>query len=147
MAFLIFTLIIGGIYGALNIAKINYDTNLVSLNLQRQVRQGMSQLVREIRQAYLISITDKDLNRNSITFNRPGEDNITYSLIAGQLRRSPGGQVIANDIAGLYFAPLSFNSSANEYIPLQKITLVASKTVHSRLLTFSLIEQVRVRNQ
>ena len=145
---LIFTFIMAGMYGVLNIAKTNYDTNLVSLNLQRQARQGMSWLSREIRQASWDSIHDKDTERNSITFDRPDVNggtvyNVTYSLVSGQLWRNyPTGQVIANNITGLTFSQIVGN--------VQKIILEASKTFRSlgkdRPLTFSLTEQVQVRN-
>ena len=140
---LIFTFIIGGIYGVLNISRTNYDTNLVSLNLQRQARQGMSRLIREIRQAYLSTIPDKGAIRQSVTFDRPGAAGISYSLVLGQLWCNyPTGQVIANDITGLTFSPIVGN--------MQKITLEASKTFRSlgkeRTLTFSLTEQVQIRN-
>lgn len=141
---LIFTFIIGGMYGVLNLTRTNYDTNLVSLNLQRQTRQGMSRLSREIRQAYLSSILDRDQNRTSITFNTPDANGVKYSLVSGQLwRRYPTGTVIANDITVLAFPPIVGN--------IQKITLQASKTFRSlgkeRTLTFPLTQQVEVRNQ
>ena len=104
---LIFTFIIGGMYGVLSISTTNYNTNLVSLNLQRQVRQGMSRLIREIRQAYLSSILDKDQNRSSITFNTPDANGVKYSLVSGQLWQGyPTGTVIANDITVLAFPRL-----------------------------------------
>jgi len=143
---LIFTFIVGGMYGVLNLTKTNYDTNLVSLNLQRQARQGMSRLIREIRQAYFPSILDKNETRTSITFNTTVAGNITYSLVSGQLKRTSSidttGKIIANDITGLSFPAIVGN--------IQKITLRASKTFRSlgknRTLTFSLTEQVGVRN-
>lgn len=170
---LIFSFIIGGIYGVMNITNTNYDANLVSLNLQRQARQGMSWLVREIRQASFSTILDKDNNRNSITFNRPGEPSVTYSLVpnnslcnkgtinlpTSQLWRNyPTGQVVANDIVGLTFYSLPCDSCCDpvpstctkEYIPLQKIKLEVCRTFSSlgneRTLEFSLTEQVTVRN-
>ena len=139
---LIFGFIIVGMYGVLNITQANYSTNSVSLNLQRQARQGMNRLSREIRQAYLSSIVPGEEN-DTITFDRPGENGVTYSLVSGQLWRGyPTGTVIANDITVLAFPPIVGN--------LQKITLEASKTFFSggkeRTLTFSLTEQVTVRN-
>ncbi|MCX5713142.1 MAG: prepilin-type N-terminal cleavage/methylation domain-containing protein [Candidatus Omnitrophica bacterium] len=46
---IIFTFILGSMYGVLNIAKTNYDTNSVMIELQAQARQAMHQLTREIR--------------------------------------------------------------------------------------------------
>jgi len=136
-------------YGLLSIARTNYDTNSVSLNLQRQARQGMGWLSREIRQAYLDTIIpgppDVSGIYHSITFDRFGVNGVTYSLVSGQLKRSCSTcteMPIANDIIGLNFSPIVGNK--------QKITLEASKTFRSlgkdRTLTFSLTQQVQVRN-
>jgi hypothetical protein len=130
-------------YNVLIISTTNYDTKLVSLNLQRQARQGMSRLSREIRQAYLTSILNSTQNRTNITFNTTVANGVTYSLVLGQLWRGyPTGMVIANNITNLTFPPIEGN--------LQKITLGASKTFRSlgrnRTLTFNLTEQVEVRN-
>jgi len=141
---LISTFIIAGMYGVLNLTKANYNANLVSLNLQRQARQGMSRLSREIRQASLDSIQNKTQNRASITFNTSVANDITYSLYSDQhqLRRNNLG--IANDITNLTFFQIDGNSN------IQKITLQARKIFRSfgkdRTLTFSLTEQVQVRN-
>lgn len=154
---LIFTFIVGGMYGVLLLAKTNYDTNLVSLNLQRQARQGMSWLSREIRQASWasISISSPDVNgNNSITFNTPDANGIKYSVIKTQvsadktlwqlIRTYPAGsdKIRANDIIVLNFPTDSGN--------ILNITVQASKTFSSvgqtRTLTFTLTEQVKVRN-
>jgi len=153
---LIFGFIIVGMYGVLNIAQANYGTNSVSLNLQRQARQGMSWLSREIRQASWASIVlgSLDVNdNNSITFNTPGavgvEYFVTWTLVSGrklwQLKREyPTGtyKIIANDIRGLNF----WTSLGN----IVNIQVQASKTFRSlgkeRTLAFPLTEQVTVRN-
>lgn len=154
VAILIFTFIVAGMYGVLNIARTNYDTNLVSLNLQRQARQGMSWLSREIRQAFVstIEITVDGSNNNIITFNTPDATGVKYYVLVsgGQLwqlvREYPTGTiiVIANNITVLSYPTRSAGSN------IQKITLQASKTFFSggkeQALTFSLTEQVQVRN-
>lgn len=151
----IFTFILGSMYGVLNVARTNYGTSSVMLELQAQARQAMHQLAREIRQAYLSSIVDKGVDKNIINFSRPGAGNITYSFSpgSGRLWRNSEDTVIANDITGLTFSALTCVSCCaaadtcpKEYIPLQKITLTAGKTVNSRVLTFSLTEQVQIRN-
>jgi prepilin-type N-terminal cleavage/methylation domain-containing protein len=149
---LILTFVIGGMYGVLNISTTNYDTNLVSLNLQRQVRQGMSWLTKEIRQANVstINITSDANNNNIITFNTPAATGVKYYVLLSSdgvwqlVREYPTNTKIkrANDITGLSFPAIVGN--------LQKVTLTASKTFFSggkqRTLTFSLTEQVKVRN-
>ncbi|MBU1912314.1 MAG: prepilin-type N-terminal cleavage/methylation domain-containing protein [Candidatus Omnitrophica bacterium] len=146
---LIFSFIVGGIYGVLNISKTNYDTNLISLNLQRQTRQGMSWLSREIRQARLstIGIEEDGNNNDIITFNTLDATGIKYYVETTQLKREyPTGtvEIRANDIIALSFPARSAGSN------LQKITLEASKTFFSggneHTLTFPLTEQVTVRN-
>jgi len=145
---LIFSFIVGGIYGVLNISKTNYDANLISLNLQRQARQGMSWLSREIRQAKLSKIKppEKDGNNNDIIiFDTLDAAGIKYYVEAGQLKRKDPTGIVetkANDITVL---TLSSNGGN-----LKKITLEASKTFFSggksHTLTFPLTEQVEVRN-
>ena len=144
---LIFSFIVGGIYGVMNISKTNYDTNLVSLNLQRQARQGMSWLSREIRQAVTIGIEEDENNNDIITFDTLDATGIKYYVETTQLKREyPTGtvEIKANDITALSFPARSAGSN------LQKITLEASKTFFSggkeHTLTFPLIEQVEVRN-
>ena len=166
VAILILTFIVGGICGVLNISKTNYDTNLVSLNLQRQARQGMSRLSREIRQAKVwdsINIVpappDFDINgNNSITFNTPDATTgtsvnycVTRTVVSGkelwQLQRTDSAhtvpEIIANDIRVLKFLKDSTGHLLN-------IQVQASKTFHSlgkdRTLTFPLTEKVAVRN-
>lgn len=146
---LIFTFIVGGMYGVLNIYRANYDTNLVSLNLQRQARQGMNWLSREIREAGLSTIVIPP-DRSSITFDIPtatGVRTVRYYVETTQLKResSPDPvEIRANDITVLSFPERSAGSN------LQKMTLEASKTFRSlgkeRTLTFSLTEQVQIRN-
>jgi len=165
---LIFTFIIAGIYGVLIITQTNYDTNSVSLNLQRQVRQGMSLLIREIRQAYWKSIWDPaaiplpvnnitgpDANNNyAITFNTLNANGINYSVIKTvvsgnelwQLKRTIGTEIriIANDIRSLTFTRDPGGAQ------VVTIKVGASRTFRSlgkdRTLTFSLTEQVQLRN-
>ncbi len=148
---LIFTFIIGGIYGVMNIANTNYNTNLVSLNLQQQARQGMSRLSREARQASWVSIVPGSLDENgiyhSITFNTPDATGVEYLLVSGKLKRKSSidttGKIIANDMIDLIFSKESLGHFLN-------IQVQASKTFRSlgqaRTLTFSLTEKVAVRN-
>lgn len=165
---LIFTFIMAGMYGLLNVAKTNYDINSASLNLQRQARQGMSWLIRDIRQAYwksiydllaippINNITGPDANNNyAITFNTLDElSGINYSVIKTvvsgkelwQLQRTTGTgvRIIANDIRNLTFT----RDPGGAQVVIIKVE--ASRTFRSlgqdRTLTFSLTEQVQVRN-
>ena len=148
---LIFSFIIGGIYGVMNIANINYDTKLVSLNLQRQARQGMSRLSREARQASWISIVLGSLDENgiyhSITFNTPDATGVNYSLVSGQLQRIDSAHTVPKIIANDMTVPIFSMESLGHILNIQ---VQASKTFRSfgqeRTLTFSLTEQVQIRN-
>lgn len=164
---LIFTFIVGGMYGVLLLAKTNYDTNLVSLNLQRQARQGMSWLSREIRQASWasISISSPDVNgNNSITFNTPDANGIKYSVIKTQvsadktlwqlIRTYPAGSVkIRADVrVDDKYNPdmtgsLIFSQGSGNILNIQiKANKTFSSVGQTRTLTFTLTEQVKVRN-
>jgi hypothetical protein len=154
---LIIVFIIGGMYGVLSISTTNYDVNLAALDLHRQARQGMNWLAREIRQARLSTIAiGLDVNNNNtITFDTLEAVGIKYfvekTVVSGttlwQLKREyPAGSVIvrANDITTLSIPARSAGSN------IQVISLGAGKTFFSggaqRALTFSLTEQVQVRN-
>ena len=148
---LIFTFIIGGIYGVLNIAKTNYDTNLVSLDLQQQARQGMNRLSREARQASWASIVLGSLDANgiyhSITFNTPEATGVNYSLVSGQLQRIDSAHTVPKIIANDMTVPIFSMESLGHFLNIQ---VQASKTFRSlgkdRTFTFSLTEKVTVRN-
>jgi len=151
---LIFSFIIVGIFGLLYYARSNYDTGLASLNLQRQARQGMSWLSREIRQASWASLPTNAVN--AITFNTPDANSVNYAVIntvvsgqtLWQLRRTcpaSADEIRANDITGL-----TFSKNSGLGVQIGTVTVQASKTFSSggtaRTLTFSLSEQVEVRN-
>jgi prepilin-type N-terminal cleavage/methylation domain-containing protein len=146
---LIFSFIVGGMYGVLNVSRTNYDANSVSLNLQRQARQGMSWLVRDLRAAKASSTNIvQDGSNNNITFNTSSETDVKYYVNAttSQLKRisSTSAEVVkANDITGLVFPA---RGSSN----IQQIQLNASKTFFSngqnRTLTLPFTEQVQMRN-
>ena len=154
---LILTFIIGGMYGVLIISTTNYNTNLASLNLQRQARQGMRWLSRDIRQASWASrdIDGPDANNNyNITFNTTDATGVEYfvsatTLASGvtlwQLKRecpTCTDIIIANDIRCL-----NLSQGSGQILNIQ---MQASKTFRSlgrdRTLTFNLTEQVQVRN-
>jgi len=153
---MIFSFIVIGIYGVLGVAQTNYDTRSVSLNLQRQARQGINWLSREMRQAYWssISIASPDSNNNnSITFNTPDATGVNYSVTKTQglgstlwqlERTCPAcaSKIRANDIIGL-----NLSQGSGHILNIQMTT---SKTFSSRgkawTLTFPLSEQVEVRN-
>ena len=137
IAAVIFSFIIAGIYGVMNVANVSYPTELGMLDLQQQARQSMYWITREIREASLVIITpgaDSDV----ISFNTPNETGIQYSVVNNQVIRNYNGtRTIAFDISSLRFS-LTGN--------LIEIQVNAATTILLKPLTFSLIEKVRYRN-
>lgn len=147
----IFSLIILAVLGLASYVKTNYDTSLALLNLQRETRQGMSWLSRELREASWSSVSRiTDANNNThIYFDTPSASDAEYSVIGTQLQRTitNSTKIRANNIIGLAIVPANSSSSAHCF----NITLTASKTFISsgvsRTLTFPLTQQVDVRNE
>lgn len=154
----IFSFVVMGIFGVLGAGGTHYATNLASINLQRQARQGMSWLCKDVRPASWLSITISaaDANGNNrIKFNTPDATGVEYYVespaVSGetfwQLKRIDSvnitPRVKAKDISVLKFTQ---EASGN----ILKIEMTASKTFSSfgksRTLTFSLTEKVKVRN-
>ena len=157
----ILSFVILGVFSVLSVGGANYSTNFASLGLQQQARQGMSWLVREVRQAKWNSVNPlgPDENGNSsITFDMLNAATgtgvhyfVTKTVASGrelwQLQRTdnahPAAQTKANDIRVLTI-------SKNDAKHIINIGMQASKTIRSfgkdQTLTFSLNEQIRVRN-
>ncbi len=153
----IFSFVIAGIFGVLGIGGTSYNTNLNSLNLQREARQGMGWLIKEARKASWATLQTPgpDANGNfSITFDTPDQAGVSYSVVhtvvAGkdlwQLHRTvPGGapQIRANDVTVL-------TASKDPVKHILNMQMQTSKTFSSfgqnRTLTFSLTERIQIRN-
>ncbi|MCX5706279.1 MAG: prepilin-type N-terminal cleavage/methylation domain-containing protein [Candidatus Omnitrophica bacterium] len=134
----IFSFIIAGIYGVMNVANVSYPTDLGMLDLQQQARQTMQWITRETREASLVTITT-GTDSDSISFNTPNESGIQYSVVNNQVIRSfSGTRTIAFNIASL-----RFSQSGN----LLQIQVNAASTVLLKPLAFSLTEKVRLRNE
>ncbi len=163
-----------GIYKVLDLARSNYDTNLVMLNLQRQARQGMNQMVRELRQASWNSIAITNGNQE-ITFRTHdviGDPSIRISYFVTvddlglplplngrlyQLKREyPAGtvKIITSSISKYNSSlppPLGLKVTFNQSLGrILNIKLEASEAFRllgqDRTITFSLTEQIQVRN-
>jgi len=134
----IFSFIIAGIYGVMNVANISYPTELGMLGLQQQARQGMQWITRETREASLITIipgTDSD----AISFDTPNENGIQYAVVNNQVIRSHNGnRTIAFNISALRFSRTG---------GILQIQINAAATVLLKPLAFSLTEKVRLRNE
>ena len=137
----IFTIIIGGVYGIFNIGNKFYSTDIGFMEMQQEARNGMDRMVREIRASSTAAVTVISADNDRITFTVPGASGVQYYLSGSQLvREYPSGTVktIAKNISHLKF---TLNA------PLLKIDLIASQTVLLKAFAVNLIENVRLRNE
>ncbi len=167
MVVLIFSMIMGGIFGVLTVGRQSWHTGSIQVELQQEARRAMDWMVREIRQSGLnyapkhpggvIGLADDGLVHNTITFRMSqGWDNnndwidwgnqIQYSiggLNNQQLLRTEGAQVVvlANNVVGLGFRRQPGS-------PIVEISLQAQKvSAPGRTLQWTLNSQVTLRNK
>ncbi len=137
----IFILLISGIYGVMNVANISFSTDSGVVDLQQQCRNASAWITREAREASLANIITIDANTDSISLNTPDKTGIVYSLNANQIiREYPAGnaRIVGNSITSLKF----FQDGS-----LLVIQITASSQILLRTVTFTLREQVRLRNE
>jgi len=146
----IFSFLAIGITGVMNLGNLTFPIDLGQVNLQHQVRQAMQWLSRELREASAVTY---GADYKSVTFNSYSGSGIAYYLDASDvngdnltnqiIREFPAGsrRVIANDISELLFTPDTVNPL------LLRVDISAGRTVMNKALTFSLAEQVRLRNE
>lgn len=147
---LILGIIIGGIFGVLYVADKSWSFDMALLELQQAVRQAMDGMTREVRQSRPASIT---ILNNTLSFYVPNISKvIRYALSTNNsiIRRHPQQvvKVLANNITGLNFCCIGGTDCidcANSRI--LQIHIQAGRTVRGRLISFSLTEQVRLRNE
>lgn len=141
ISLLILSLIAGGIFIVTNIAILSWESNRGTLELVQDVRQSMDGMTRESRQSKLSSITI-DTNGSRLDFSIPNiSHTISYYTLNNQLiREHPAGttKVLANNISSLQF----FLNS----IALQ-IQIQGTKTIRNAPHSFSLMEEVKLRNE
>ena len=143
VSLLILSLILAGLFMVLAAGDISFSVDAGMLQIEQQARQGMDQMVRELRHAQDPVITAINQDSDRLTFNTESEAGISYyrDINTNQLvRELPAGtaKILANNIA--YFK-CSFTS------PVLEISLRADNTVRQKALTFSLGEKVRLRNE
>lgn len=145
----IFSVLFVGIYGVLNVGNLSYLTDMNMMRLQQAARQSMQQLSLDLRNATNPVVTVIDASSDKITFDTYGGSGISYYRDAADLngdgitsqiiREYPAGtrKVIANDISLLKFTPVG---------SLVTINMTASCFMRLRQLSYSLREQIRLRN-
>lgn len=164
MVVLAIFLIIGtAMFATLHMGRKSWQMGDIQVEIQQEVRRGMSSMVKELRQSWpavIVGLPTGGIPYDAITFRIPEDiDNdgdvidahgniesgsqITYSLVSEQLLRSKVGvpaRVLANNIQSLQFT----RSGSGGKIA---ITLIAEKdTIFQHTLTAALTSQVTLRN-
>jgi prepilin-type N-terminal cleavage/methylation domain-containing protein len=152
VSILILGVVIAGICAVLNIGNIAWHTDMGLVDLQQEVRQAMDGMAREIRQAKIEQ--DRPLNISDegkkIEFYIPTYNKITYFLQDNQIIREYAGEtkVLANDISDLCFCWDKTNGICKtDCSGFFTIRMQADKQAISGPLSFSLIEEVGLRNE
>ena len=158
------TVLIGGVLIMSNVGNREWSTEMRLLNLHQQARQAMHGIVREIRQSQDADITisnggeriefriPRDLFSGSTSYYQP----IYYYLSNEQIiREHPAGtiKVLANDAKSLNFCfwdgidccDLATETCSN--INTLEISLETEKELREETLSFSIREEVRLRNE
>lgn len=141
VAVLIFSLILGGIFGILHVANKSWDSTLGILDLVQEIRQGMDGMTREARQSSFSQAT-VSIGGARLDFFIPGSNSvISYYVQNNQLiREHPTGttKILANHIS-----QINFTSNAS----MLRIQITANKTtIENRALSNSSVQQVKWRN-
>ena len=132
MGILSFLLLV--LYGVLHTGNMIYTNDTTLLEVQQHARNGMDRIVREVREASAHTIT----GGNQISVVTPG-GTVVFSLSGTNLVRNAGtARNIATNISAL-----SFSASGT----LLTIQLTATKSMLGKTATFSLAEEVRLRNE
>jgi len=145
---LIFAFLMSAIFAILNIGDITYNNDICLLNLQQQARLAMDGMVRELRQSSssdisIVSDSEIIFNISPETYGYEWIGPIRYYLDVPNsqiIREYPAGteKIIANNVDNLVF---SLNGRKLD------IQLSCAEVVRQRNLSFSLIGEVKFRNE
>ena len=151
IAFFILSLIAGSIFAVTNIAILSWDSNRGGLELVQEVRQAMDGMTREARQSNGVTVNN---GGSALDFSIPNVIyNINYSLNTTTyklIREHPPNlpQVLANNINYLNFCCIggaSCTDCGNSAV--LQIHIQANKTIRNIPQAFSLVEEVKLRNE
>ena len=139
----IFAVLVGALYSGFSAGSISWRTYENNIATQREARQALLNMRRELREASGISIT-QDSDSATISFTRTDVGGVTYSWSttggdANKIIRQFGGvdTVLANSISAL-----SFTSDATSVT----INITATKSsTGGQPGTFNLVEKVALR--
>ncbi|MGE5309029.1 MAG: type II secretion system protein J [Deltaproteobacteria bacterium] len=135
----IFSIVSVAIYNVFEAGTNISDASTGLLDLTQEARTAMFRMIKEVRAASAVTIN----NASGITFSTPFASNIQYYQSGTRLLRTDtaGSQVLASHVSNLVFSHPGGNAA------LLQVFLGVSKTVFLRPFGFSLIEQVRLRNE
>lgn len=161
IASLLFSIMLAAIFSLLAVSRKTWDTNESQLVVQQEVRRGLSEMVKELRQLRLSSITGVPNDGTpypSITFQIPEtisesgttwSSNIQYSLGGlgnSQILRTKDAsqRVLANNISNLSFTRNALTPDViNISLTCQKNTFPGFSSIQSSL---TLNTEVKARN-
>lgn len=131
----IFSTILGAIYGVMTMSRSSYQTGDVQIAVQQEARKAMSKMVTEIREANSVNLSDE------YPFSIEGQK-IKYEVVSEQLQRTiEGGSatILANNVGNIQFTLYGGD--------VVRISLTTQKnTLLGRTLTTNLTSQVTLRN-
>jgi prepilin-type N-terminal cleavage/methylation domain-containing protein len=136
---LVFSVMIIAIYDVLSVGQSVFDTSSGELDLTQEGRTAMFRMIKEVRSASALTIN----SASNITFSTPTVTGVSYHLDGTDLVRNDasGFEVVAGHVSNLTFSNPGGSST------LLQVLLTVGKTVLRRDLSFSLTEQVRLRNE
>jgi len=145
--------LLAGVYMALSVAQVSWDSGEGMIELQQSVRRATDVMVRELRRSKPSGVTVSGTDAERVDFIVPrSAKTIAYWIYGTQLRREhPSGtfQVLANDVNNLSFCCVGGASCfdcANASIV--QVVVGAGKTVKGRSLRqFDLTDEVSLRNE
>ncbi len=150
IVFFVSLLLIGGLFATLSSSRNTWHRADAQIMLQEELRRGMRQIVRDLRQSGTsqISLPDNGLNYTSVSFNVTdgvlssgavdwNSDEVFYNLSAGQVLRTQGAdtRVIANKVGSANFS--RSGRVVNVYLQCQ--TQTPSNQVYSANLNSSVV--------
>ena len=134
----ILSVIAAGVLTIFGIADKTWNMNRGLVDLQQEVRPVIDGMLREIRQASNITLSDGGAR---LAFNIPDvSNNITYYLNGTSIiREHPAGtaRALVSDINNLTFS---------QDLDVVQIQIKATNTVRQKELWFNLTDKVRLRN-
>jgi prepilin-type N-terminal cleavage/methylation domain-containing protein len=148
---LIFSLIIASIFGLMRVANESWDAGEGRLALQQGLRQAIEGMIREARQSSPGGVTIAP-SQSRVDFTIPDvAGSISYYILNSQLIReypTAAVRILASGVNSLIFCCKGgVDCLACADSRILEIRLQATRSTHSRALTFALTEQVRLRNE